>query len=94
MLCDLNQNPKIPLTAGEWGINFIMDNEKIFEKIVNAADFLDFEVLYDTCKLYFRLITHSMDENEIRERFNLPDDLSAEEKKKIYSIGAYVLKIK
>jgi len=34
-----------------------------------------------------------MNENDLRERFKLPNDLTSDEKKKISTIGAYVLKI-
>ena len=93
-LCELQGVPCEKLIASDWGVTFLIDHGDHFANIVEIADFLEFRVLYDTCKLYFKVMVKTMTDQDLRDRFKLVNDLTAEEKKKVCTIGAYVLKVK
>ncbi len=93
-LCQSNNVTNATTDTAEWGLSFLIKHDHIFESIVATSDFLGFEILYRTCKNYFKFLIETMNETEIRDRFKLPDDLLPEDKKKIFNIGSYVLRVK
>lgn len=95
MLCNVN-NANGTVELSDWCLNFMFEQDQSkLAKIINAADFFEFSELYEACKSYFIfLINSGSTDSEIRKMFQLADDLTSEQKKEIYNIGVYTLRIK
>lgn len=94
-LCNAQKFLNEDFTPGnEWTMDFLCEYSDKFNDIVQASNFFEFRELYDSCKAYFKMIITTMSADDIREKFKLEDDLTSEEKRKVYSIGLYTLKIK
>lgn len=75
------------LFKSEWVQNFLQrydsieENDKYVEQLIEAANFLCNKLLLDTCAHFIAEIINELGSaEEIRKRFNLPNDLNDEKK--------------
>lgn len=75
-------------------ILFIKDHDNDLERLISAADFLECRELYNACIIYLRFLLTTLTPEAIRNRFQLSNDLTEEQKKEVQCIGSYILHVR